>query len=402
MTSLLAVRGRRVRLALAWAGGLVVLVAAALVAGAPAEDVPLDPTSPGPNGLLGVVEVLDELGVEVVVSLDPPNDTAARVFVPLDLLGAERRDALLEWARAGGTLVVAGADERLHGLVPTGASLTDRIGAVGRPPDCDLPALADVDEVVHAQWDTLRVPEDEEVVACFGDAEMAWLVVRSEGDGTIVALGSAAPFANRALDEGDNAVLAAALLGPAPGDRLVVVPRPGVGEGDQRLVDLIAERVWHGLALLLAAVLLAVVWRARRLGRPVPENLPPVVPSAELARSIAELLHRAGSRQGAAERLRADARSIALRVLGVPASTPPSTLASLAAERLDIDLATAQRALIDDAVGDDDELMGVARAVRLVDAACRRWTKPDSDISIKRSGALSVDSRDDADPGAGP
>jgi hypothetical protein len=88
-------------------------------------------------------------------------------------------------------------------------------------------------------------------------------------------------------------VLAAALLGPAPGDRLVVVPRPDEAPtGGDGLLGLVPDGVWQLLALLVLALLLAVVWQGRRDGVVVSESLPPVLPSAELARSLAGLLQR--------------------------------------------------------------------------------------------------------------
>ncbi len=389
---------RRLRLAGAWLLGIVVLAIAVLVAGAPAEDRPLDPTATGPNGLRGVVDLLEGLGVAVTVSLEPPTDTDTRVFVPVDLLGSERREALLEWVEAGGTLVVAGADARLNGLVPAGAGITDRVGPTGRAPDCAPAALGSVGEVVHDDWAGMRVPEESnEVTTCFGEEEVAWLIARPQGDGVVIAIGSAAPFVNARLDEADNAVLAVSLLGPTSGSRLSIVPRPPVGEGDTPMTELIADRVWHALGLLLAAVLLGVLWRGRRFGRPVPEALPPVIPAAELTRSIAELTHRAGSRQGAADRLRATARATLARTLGVPSSA--AALTELAEARLGIDRATVQQALIDAPVDDDQALLAAARAVRHVETACRHgWTRSNG-LSINRYTDSSVEQPTDRELG---
>ena len=372
---------RRWRLAAWWAAGVLMLLVAVLLAGRPDSGAPLDPASAGPRGLLGTVRLLEELGVDVEVALDPPASRDTRVFVPVDLLGTQRRDALLEWVQAGGTLVVAGTEARLHGLAPAGRHLVDQFGATGRTPECAVAALEVVDEVVHAAWDALRVPEAG--VGCFGDGEIAWLVVRSEGEGTIVALGSAEPFTNAALDRADNAVLAAALLGPAPGDRVLIVPRPPVGEGDASLAELVPRRVGSALILVVIAAGLAVLWRARRLGPPVVEALPPVLPSAELARSVGALLHRAGSRQGAADRLRAGCRATVARSLGVAGSGGSSAtstvahseqeaLSDLAARRLDVSGALARAALVDAQVADDDSLLEVARATRQLQRVARR------------------------------
>jgi hypothetical protein len=338
------------------------LVAAAVVAGPPASETPLDPDSTASDGLRGVRDLLTQVGVDVEVSLERPIDISAKVFVPLDLLGTERREALLDWVREGGTLVVADAGSPLHGLAAGGTGLAGALGATPRPPACDLVALAEVDEVVHAGWRGLEVPDGADSCFPIGDDGEAWMVVRPEGDGTLVALGSADPFTNGQLDRADNAVLAAALLGPAPGDRLVMVPRPPVGEGETGLLDLVPVRVWRGLAVLLVAATLGLLWRSRRLGPPVAERLPPVVPAAELARSVAALLQRAHSRQGAADQLRSGARREVAQRLGAGTTAGGLELAALVSARTAVDAETARLGLVDHPVEDDDSLVAVARA----------------------------------------
>jgi hypothetical protein len=337
------------------------LVLAAVITGPPATDEPLDPDSVAPEGLRGLRDLLEAVGVQTDVSLDLPVDMSTKLFVPLDRLGERRHEAIAAWVRDGGTLVVADPTSRLHGLGSSPPGFEGVLGATPRRPACALDAVEEVDEVVHAGWSGLTVPDG--ATGCFpvGD-EAAWLVARPEGAGTIVALGSAAPFTNRDLDRADNAVLAASLLGAAPGDRVVFVPLPPLGEGDATLLDLVAPRVWRGLGVLLVASLLGVLWRSRRLGPPVPERLPPVVPAAELARSVAGLLQRAHSRQGAAAQLRVHARREVGARLGAPGSASGEELAQLAVARTEVAPDVARTALVDGPVDDDGGLVEVARA----------------------------------------
>jgi hypothetical protein len=347
---------------------VALLVLAAVITGPPGDTEPLDPDGTDRAGLRGVRDLLASVGVASEVSLDPPRDRSTRVFVPLDQLGTQRREAFLDWVREGGTLVVADPRSLLHDLAPTGAGFAGVFGATPRRTGCDLPALAEVGEVVHGGWVDLEVAEG--ATGCFpGGPDEAWLVVLDEGEGTIVALGSAEPFTNGQLDRGDNAVLAAALLGPAPGAALVIVPRAPVGEGDVALLDLVPVRVWRGLAVLLLALVLGVVWRGRRLGLPVPERLPPVVPAAELARSVAGLLQRARSRPGAAALLRAHARQEVADRLGATRASVPEELVELAVARTGVPPEVARTALLDAPVGDDEALVEVARAAATLRAA---------------------------------
>lgn len=349
-----------------WIVGALVAVAIVVAIGAPPTDVPYDPDGVGPTGLRGVVDLLTAVDVEVSIALDPPDDTDARAFVPIDLLTSQRHEAWRDWVRRGGTLVVAGQGSALHDLDGVGDPLGG-LGVTERQLRCEGPSLDAVDRIAQSSWPGLTVPGDAS--SCLEvDDGFAWLVVRTVGDGTIVALGSAEAFTNGLLDRADNAVLAGALLGPAAGDRLVIVPRPPVGAGDTALLDLVAPRVWQGLLVLTVAVLLALVAVGRRHGPPVAERLPPVVAAAELAASVGDLLQRAGDRDAAARRLRADARSVVGRALGLPASTPPARLAELAVARSALRTEVATTALVDAPIDADDALVELARCVQEVRA----------------------------------
>lgn len=346
--------------------GVVLVVALfRVLAGPERDDRPLDPRNVGPEGLAAVVALLDDLDVEVRIALEPPDEVTTRVFVPLDVLSTARQDELLRWVEEGGTLVVADPRSELVDTEVVANRPSDLLGASAHPPDCDLAAVAEVRSISHRGWSGLA-PRDEAATAaarCFPVGEGGdWLVVTDRGAGRVVALGSADPFVNGRLGDADNAVLATALLGAAPGDRVVVVPRPPVGDGDATLADLVPRRVVDALWLAAVAVVVAVVWRGRRLGEPVPERLPPVVPSAELARAVGDLLQRAGSRDGAAARLRADARRVVGHRLGASTDLTPTALADLVVDRLEVDAERAHRALVDTSVTTDHELAAVAAA----------------------------------------
>jgi len=385
-------RGRlRGRLAVVVAA--VLLVAAAVVAGPGGSDEPFDPDGVGPLGLRGLVETLDRNDVFIDVSLEPPVDTSTTLFVPVDRLSTSRREALLAWVADGGRLVVADAGSPLHELSATPAGFVDTIGATTRDPACDL--LPDVADVTHAAWIGFEVPDEARDV-CFPLGEdHAWLVSTPHGRGEIVALGSAEVFTNGLLDADDHAVLAAALLAPAPGDRVQVVPRPELGEGETTLLDLVAPQVWHGLGALLAAVVVAALARGRRLGRPVPERLPPVLPSIELTNSLAHLLQRAGRPDAAAERLRSDARAIVATAVGLPIDSDPARLADAAEGRLGVAAADARLALVRSEPVGEAGLVELQQAVlRLRRAATRLAPEaagPDDDVEGGASTVVRTD-----------
>lgn len=372
-------------------GGLA-LLAGIIAVGAPPDETPYDPAGVGPTGLRGVVDLLRAVDVEVEVSAGLPPDTDTRVFVPVDQLGEQRRSELLDWVRAGGTLVVAGRTSALHGLVGVsdplgGLGVTSRALACGG--QLDPLDLGVVGEVANRSWDGLQVPAG--AAACgLDDDGFAWLVVMEEGDGHVIALANVEPLTNHLLARADNAVLAAALLAPGPGQRVHVVPRPAVGEGDTDLLDLIAPQVFQGLLVLLVATLLGLVAVGRRLGPPVAERLPPVVAAAELATSLGGLLHRAGDRPATAARLRHDARAVAAQRLGLPLGSAPPVLVEHLVVRTGIDAALARLAMFDDPVSDDGDLLAVARAARQVRAHL------DADAGLSHAGLITAGLTTDA------
>ncbi|MTV26831.1 DUF4350 domain-containing protein [Nitriliruptoraceae bacterium ZYF776] len=373
----------RGRLGLVVAGVVVALLAVATLRPGPPSVEPYALDNTGPQGLAVLAQVLDEVGVDVSHSSAAPVDADTRALVTRDLLRGDTRDDLLAWVEAGGILVVTDPTSPLHGLGPSPSPFGSGVDGV----DCELDALREVRTLDDGRWwgiDDLDgdasadldgpdapSPAPGTVVArCLplGDGTDG-LVVVERGAGSVVAMGSADPFTNARIAGADHVVLATALLGAGPGDRLHVVEPPPPGGGDATVLDLVPDRVVLAFWLVVAAAGLVALRAGRRLGPPVPERLPPVLPSAELARSVGSLLQRGRARPGAAARLRADARLVAARSLGLPPTIPPPELVAAATRRLDLPEATSRLALLDDPVADDDALLAVANATATLRAA---------------------------------
>lgn len=380
-----ASRTRRVLLV---AASLAALGAAVLLAGPPRSELPLDPDGVGAQGLGAMVAMLEDLNVEVTVRVQPPEDTTPRALVAVDRLDAATRTAWQEWVAAGGTLVLADPTSPLSELSQLGS---DRfLGREQRVSRCRL--LPEGTTVRQGAWDGLEVPDDAQGCFPVGDDGAAWMVVAPQGDGLLVALGSAEPLTNGLIDQADNAVVAAVLLGPAPGDRLVIVPRdPTAGAGQGGLLALIPDRVWGAVALVVLALGLAVLWQGRRDGAVVTERLPPVLPSAELTRSIAGLLQRAGDPHDGAERLRRAARRSAARALGLHPHTPEDVLIRAVTTRTAVADGDAEVALGTGRVADDAALVEVAEACTRLRAGLRRPPGTSSDPAASAPPPTSPD-----------
>lgn len=353
--------------------GLLVLVVVAVAVG-PRQDsgIALDPRSTGPLGTRAVLDVLRELGVEVDLDVAEPGAQHDVALLLIDDLDDPARDALQGWVEAGGRLVVADASSTLTPEVvgTTAIGFTDPTIRTG----CDLPLLRDVDRV-DASGGAVYDPGGAS--SCFLRGDGAWLVVTHAGAGAVIALGGPSPFVNAALGTEDDALLAAALLGgDGPGSALAVVVGGRLG-GTRPLADLLPRGVVPGLWQLALGFVVVAWWRARRLGRPVAEPLPVVIPGSETVRAGGRLLERGGARGHAAAVLRDDLRGALVDRLGLPpdSAADPAVVAQAAATRTGVPRERVLAALAGPTPASDDDLAHLAAEVAAVRRACLGATR---------------------------
>jgi hypothetical protein len=215
-------------------------------------------------------------------------------------------------------------------MVEPGAHLpfSDRRWATGAVrPDCD-------DELANRAGRAAvhRSRYDAGALSLFNCYRGGLVSVR-EGGTEIVVVGATDPFRNSRIGEVGNAILAVGLLAeyrhvvwvddhePDPIRAQLRLRWPGYdrpeldrGRGDSTF-DAFPAALWATLALAFAAAVLFAVVRARRLGPPVAEPLPVLVPSAEAVTGRGRLYHRVGARQATLDALRTAAIVRLTRVL---------------------------------------------------------------------------------------
>ena len=342
------------------------LLIVAWAAGRPPEDgAPLDPRSSGQFGARGLVLFLEEMGATVTLSSTGPVPDTDVVLVLSDRMNESTQDEIIDWVGEGGTLVVADPSSFLSGpLADEAGGLGDLLEGDLERGDCDITALADVDDIEAPAASFYAVPPAG--ASCFGDREDAYIVSAGERAGTVVSIGSPTPFLNDALDEGDHAVLAGALLAPQAGTHVTIMEAPPPGEGDDTLGDLIADGVKAALVQLALAFLVYALFRARRLGRPVPEPLPVQIAGSELVVAVGELIQQSGDPGRAAVVLREDTRRTLARRLGLPVDADPVLVAEAVASRLGRDRDTIIDLLTLGSVTDEAALMDLAHALESI------------------------------------
>lgn len=369
----------RARLRAWWPLAAVVaaMLAVALAAGAPPTDgPPLDPSSTGPQGTKAIVDTLRLLGADVSVQSEPPDSSTTTVLLLVDGLDDATRDEVADWVEAGGTLVVTDVSSPLSPVQPVGTAALLFLEPELRR-DCDVPALRQVERVDVPGAILQEVPAAAAATGCFrGGEDGAWLVVVPAGDGTVVAIGGAGFLTNGGLDDADNGLLATTLLAPTRSERVVVLRPPAPGEGDRGLLDLVARRWKLALVQLAVAFGVLVLWRSRRLGRPVLEPQPVPLAGSELVVAVGELLQRAKGREQAASVLRDDLRRWLAERLGLPPATPAEVVAEAAAARSsgDVSVDEVSAVLAGGQPANEDALVALAHSVESIRQRMRSAT----------------------------
>jgi hypothetical protein len=340
---------------------LVLLLAALFLSGdrgrvtAPA----LSPKSVGPDGTKALMLLLERFGAEVQIDAPAPRADTDVVLLLRDRMDAATSQRLLTWVRSGGRLVVADPSSDISALA-VGSVASDQLV----PGVCNERSLADVSRLDLGDGSLVGVDAVYEVgrsvTSCFGDGSRAYVVVERHGDGSIVSIGGPTAFLNARLGKQDNSVLAVDLLAPTNGTRVSVIDPNPPAQGDTALIDLVPERVVQSIVQLFVAFAVYVLWRSRRLGRPVTEPQPVAIAGSRLVDAVGRLHQRSGSVERAAADLRGDLRRQLLERYGLPSGAPPEALADVVAARTNLDRDRVRHAVGHTPVADEAALVLLA------------------------------------------
>ncbi|KAA0085684.1 DUF4350 domain-containing protein [Mycolicibacterium sp. P9-64] len=317
--------------------GIIVIAAASTLTTlltAPRSGGPMDPGSTAPDGAHALLTLLRDQGVDVV--------EASSIA---DVERAARPDTLLVLAETQ-YLSDDGGLQRLA-AVPGDRLLVDpvaltrrelapaiRIGlssTLGGKPDCDMPEANRAGEAQFGVSTVYEADGDTTLTRCYGGA----LVRYSEDGHTVTVVGSADFMTNGGLLKEGNAALAMNLAGARP--RLIwYAPQQFETDshGGASLTDLMPDRVWWIVGQLCLAVFLVAVWRSRRVGPLVAEDLPVVVRASETVEGRGRLYRSRRARDRAAEALRTAALHRVLPRLGLDPNAAPAAVVQAVAQRI--------------------------------------------------------------------
>jgi hypothetical protein len=352
-----------------WRWALLVLAAVGVVAAigtyltAPRPGGRMDPAATGREGAHALVTLLRDRGVTVVVATSVADaESAARPGTLLLFAQTQRltSDALLRKLAGtpGDLLLVEPTSHARAALAPgvrsRGASVVDT------KPNC---AMREADRAGSADFgptNTYRAVGDRAVISCYGGA----LVRYRDAERTVTVVGSTDFMTNGGLLRAGNAALAMNLAGQHP--RLVwYAPQRVEGESSSSttIFGLIPDSVsWMVLQLWLAVLLIAL-WKGRRIGPLVAEELPVVVRASETVEGRGRLYRSRRARDRAAHALRAATLQRLLPRLGMGADTSAPAVVVAVAQRTGYHPELLQHILFGPPPASDADLVQLARAL---------------------------------------
>jgi Domain of unknown function (DUF4350) len=357
----------------------------------------LDPAGTDADGAHALADILTERGDIVIRTTTPAAAEAAGraagrggvtlVVTSPRLLTARQLAGL---ARLPGDRVLIGPDPAALAALAPGVGLLAPAPVQALAPGCALPAalLAGNADLGGLRLVTITGPGLPPVrpraQRCYRTGGFPSLVRYDAAGRSITVLGTGNPFTNGSLARIGNAALALNLL--AGHHRIVwLVPEPGpagtaqgTGPGGGRaagspgLLGLIPAPAYLVALQLAVAVLLAALWRARRLGPLVPEPLPTVVRASETVEGHARLYRSRRARGRAAATLREAMLARTLPTLGLARDATPGKVAAVFSGRSGSGQATIEAMLFGPAPDDDAALVALADSLDALEREVRR------------------------------
>lgn len=350
------------------------------------SNAPLDPSSATASGSKALVRVLEQQGTDVDVVHDADrlgSETASlggTVFVD-DSAGVLAPAVARRIARTVPDVVLVTSDpavlEAFQIDAEPAASIdtTDTVSTTS----CDIAAARSAGRVTTTGTG-YSVPASAGIrCAPTGTgADRTWGLVESRtAAGSVTLVGTTAAFRNDTITTAGNAALALGLLGSD--DHLAwYVPTAGTADAAPTLGELAPPWVPSAIAILALVAVAAGVWRGRRLGPLVVEQLPVVVRASETTEGRARLYARTRDRTHTLDTLRLAAIRRIGRTLGLPRSAHVDDVVHRAATATGLPARHVGAVLVGGPTTDDRALVDGADALDQLERAVSRAVSGDA------------------------
>lgn len=293
----------------------------------------MDPAATGPDGAHALVTLLRDRGVDIAVA-DTIGDAERDARPDALMLVAETAridaDRLQRLARLPGDLLLVRPDARARGTL-AGKIRTHGISSFILEPGCDLHDADRAGRVDLGTSDTYIAVDGQSVRSCYDGA----LVRYRSGDRTITVIGSTSFMTNSGLRREGNAALAMNLAGSRTHLVWYAPQRfEGGTHGTATIFELIPKSVtWMAWQLCLALALTAL-WKGRRIGPLVAEQLPVTVRASEAVEGLGRLYQSHRARDRAADALRTATLQRLSPRLGLGAAPAPPVVVEMVARHV--------------------------------------------------------------------
>lgn len=344
-------------------------------------DNPMSATSASPEGARALVEVLRREGVEVVVAdtmdqtedaVTDPSATTLFVYDPNFFLDEEQMAHVLSLADT--VVVLDPAFEALNYISPQIASAGYVDGTLEA--DCGVTAAKKA-ESITGSGRGYRVLDGLEAETCFGSGDEVYSLVRLESHGTaFTVLGTTSALTNETITSEGNAALALNLLGE---QSTLVWYIPTAEDYDTEFLtpaDLTPDWVIPVNLALLVVGLAAILWRGRRLGPLIVENLPVTVRASETMQGRARLYEKANARLHTLDSLRIGTIARLATICGLPALATVDEIVAATAVAAAMDPAAVRSLLVDAQPSNDRELVRLSDELLRLESTAAHNSRP--------------------------
>jgi hypothetical protein len=330
---------------------------------APRHGARMDPESTDPDGAHALVTLLRDFGVEVVVAHGIADVERAARPGSLILVAQTQylTDATLldRLAKTPGDLLLMEPTVRTRDALMPGVRMSTA-STFDSNPNCALREATRAGMVRFGPSDTYQATDGRTLTRCYDG-----VLIRFRQNGrTVTAVGSTDFMTNDGLLQAGNAALAMNLAGDRP--RLVWdAPQRAEGETSTStsLVDLIPENAIWIVVQLCLVVLLVALWKGRRSGPLVAEELPVVVRASETVEGRGRLYRSRRARDRAAAALRTATMQRLLPRLGLGPDASAPAVVTTVAQRTAADPGYVAYQLFGPPPATDNDLLQLARAL---------------------------------------
>jgi hypothetical protein len=336
---------------------------------------PMSASNPAQQGGQALARVLAQHGVDVrpAGSLDAArqaasarDETTVLLSDPNGILDASQLRTVL---RLGSEVVAIDPGYDQLTTIAPGVTLAGDQASRSDSPRCSVVAAQNASTVSGVRT-AFRVTGA--ATGCFPVGGRAYAVAQTRtGGATVTAIG-AGLFNNEGIARTGNAALAIGLLGQ---HRTLLWYLPSEADaratGAPTLAELTPGWLTPAIVLLIAVTVAAAIWRGRRFGPLVVENLPVVVRAGETMEGRARLYRTAAARTHALDSLRVGALRRIASVCGLPRNARAEQVAASAAALTGWPAERVREVLLDGRPQTDAEALHYAARLADLEAAVR-------------------------------